>query len=81
MLSKSVLVKSNGAFDVLSDLHEIESGTRFGLEPEVQSEMLNPGEFIPMIPRDGAGVFLRTMSVSFCAGISPKRLVPSSRDK
>ena len=81
MFNKSVLVKPNGAFVVLNDLHEIESGTRPAFDPEVQSETLNPGEFIPMIPREGAGVFLRTMSVSFCAGISPKRLVPSSRDK
>ena len=65
MFNKSVFVISNGALVVLRYLHEIESGVRETCEPEVQSATLNPGEFIPIIPRVGDGVFLRTISVSF----------------
>ena len=49
--------------------------TRFGLQ--AQSEIPNPGLFIPRIPVEAVGVkletegvFLRTISVNFWAGIS-----------
>ena len=65
MFNKSVFVRSNGAFEVLKDLHDIDPGVRLACDPEVQSAMLNPGEFMPIIPRVGDGVVLRTISVSF----------------